>query len=162
MLTEKELILKHLLDIKGFRVDDVTEHENFNGARMVVLGFSSISTVEEANEFTYRVMCRTVTGSETRECLAHYDLVVPVIIGWEAITTEATKTHVKLLSTADVMEEVTSGTEDSIKAKRKDAIREMAQVGFTIKEIVDTIVSTGTSKSTVRRLIKELEAEANG
>jgi len=158
MFTEKEMILKHLLEIKGFKVDDVSDLEEFEDVRMVVLGFSTISTVSNASDITYRVMCKTVTGTEKREALTHYDLVVPVIIGWEAITTEATKTHVKLLSTADIMEEVTTGTKESVKSKRLVAIEEMAKVGHTYQEIEEAICNTGVSKITVRRLFKELES----
>ncbi len=159
MLTEKELILKRLFDIKGFRVDDVTEHEEFGDVRMVVLGFSTISTISAANDISYRVMCKTVSGTEERECLTHYDLVVPVIIGWEAITTEATKTHVKFVSVADILEEIDTGTEESVKLRRKEAIKDMANVGFSGKEIIEAVANTGISKSTVRRLIKEIETE---
>lgn len=159
MLTEKELILKRLFDIKGFRVDDVTELEEFNEARMVVLGFSTISTVSVVNDNTYRVMCKTVTGTEQRECVTHYDLVVPVIMGWEAIASEATKTHVKFLSTADVMEEVASGTKENAREKRIVAIKEMAKVGIPIEEIITSISNTGVSVSTVKRMIKQIENE---
>lgn len=162
MLTEKEMILKSLLEMKGFRVDDVSELKEFEDARMVALGFSTISSIDFASDITFRVTCKMVTGNEKREALTHYDLVVPVIMGFEAVTTEATKTHTKLLCIADIMEEIDTGTPESVRVKRKEAIQEMSNVGFTISEIIEIIISTGSSRTTVKRMIKELRDSVNG